>query len=102
MEIKIKVGAAVDQSMRTVFKPLVQAAVDARKQIQREFASISVGMRGGFTEGGRTARKVFSDTARAGDDMSRQLEQQAKQRSRIAEQESKREWTAYTSLAKKA
>jgi hypothetical protein len=101
-EIKIKIGAAVDQSMRTVFKPLVQAAIEARKQVQKEFASLSVGMKGSFADGGKAARKVFADTTRAGEDMSRQLANQAKQRARAAEQESKREYSTAIRLANEA
>jgi hypothetical protein len=101
-EIKIRIGAAVDQSMRTVFKPLVQSAIDARKQIQKEFASISVGMRTGFTAGARTARAAFSDTTKAGDDMSRELANQAKRRTRMAEQESRREYATTIRLANEA
>ncbi|MET0793565.1 MAG: hypothetical protein ABW061_18745, partial [Polyangiaceae bacterium] len=101
-EIRIKIGAAVDQSMRTVFKPLTQAAIEARKQVQKEFASIAVGMRTGFTEGGRSAKRVFADTGKAGEQMSRDLERQASQRARAAERESAREWSAYTRDAKRA
>jgi hypothetical protein len=101
-EVKIKIGAAVDQSMRTVFRPLMQAATEARKHVQKEFSSLAVGMKTGFSDGGRTAHKVFADTSKAGEDMSRDLERQAQKRARIAEQESKREWSAYSREAKRA
>jgi len=101
-EVKIRIGAAVDQSMRTVFKPLMQAATDARKHVQKEFASISSEMKGGFVEGGRSAKRVFTDTTKAGDAMSRDLERQAAQRARAAERESTREWSAYSRAAKQA
>jgi len=101
-EIKIKIGAAVDQSMRTVFKPLVQAAIDARKQVQKEFASVAVGMKGSFTDGGRAARRAFADTTRAGDEMSRELANQAKRRTRAAEQESKAEYASAIRAANEA
>jgi hypothetical protein len=100
--IKIKLGCALDQSVRTVFKPLIQAAVDARKQIQKEFGSVAVGMKGSFTDGERTAKRAFSETTRAGDAMSRDLERQATRRARNAEQEFKREWSAYEREAKRA
>lgn len=40
MEVKIRVGAQVDASMRTAFRPLVQSAIDARRQILREFQQV--------------------------------------------------------------
>jgi hypothetical protein len=88
--------------MRTVFKPLTQAAVEARRQIQKEFASVSVGMKGSFAEGGRAARKSFADTTKAGDEMSRELARQASRRATAAEQESKREWASAIRLANEA
>jgi hypothetical protein len=101
-EIKIKIGAAVDQSMRTVFKPLTQAAAEARKQIQKEFSAISVGMRGSFTEGGATAKRTFGDTTKAGNDMSRELAKQAAQRTVIAKRESADEYKAFVTAGRNA
>ncbi len=85
--------------MRTVFKPLVQSAIEARKQIQKEFAGVSVGMRGSFNEGSRAARASFGSTAKAGDEMSRELANQAKRRTRMAEQELKHEHATAIRLA---
>jgi hypothetical protein len=101
-EIKIKIGAAVDQSMRTVFKPLQQAAHEARAAIQKEFSQLNVDLKTGFAEQRRAAKKEFTGISEAGGDMSRQLERQRQQQTRTAEQESKREWAAYVREAKKA
>lgn len=101
-EIKIKLGVALDQSARSVFKPLTQAAHEARSAIQKEFAGLAVGMKGSFSEQGRTAKKEFTGISKAGDDMSRELQKQSRDRTRNAEQESKREWKAYVDAGKDA
>lgn len=101
-EVRIKIGAAVDQSMRTVFKPLMQAATEARKHVQKEFAGVSTVMKTGFDNGARGAKRAFSDTAKAGEDLSRDLSRQHEQRARAAERESNREWNTYIRDAKRA
>lgn len=101
-EIKIKVGAAVDQSMRTVFRPLVEAAKEARKQIAKEFGLIGVGMSGGFATGTKSAKKEFTTVAKAGGDLSRELARQSSERTRLAKRESEDEWRTYAQAARKA
>lgn len=83
MELKIKVGASVDASLKNAFKPLVAAAIDARKQITREFAQVpkdiaqifgQVGRLGGgaYRQLGGEARAAANEQRRAAVDAAKE------------------------------
>lgn len=61
-EIKIRVGAAADASLRTVFRPLVSAAIEARKLILREFQQIPKEIAGSSRAGMREQAAAFRGT----------------------------------------
>lgn len=101
--MKIRVGASVDQSMRTAFRPLVTSAVEARKQILGLFAGVPkeiVAAMGGAAraQGGtfrgatEEARKAFREqarlareTARAQIDEARRVEREKRALARAGE-----------------
>lgn len=66
-ELKIRVGAAVGTDFTTVFRPLVRAAKDARRQVQEELNSLSPNRRVAYgfykelVDGARQARRVIED-----------------------------------------
>lgn len=97
MEVKIRVGASVDQSLRNAFKPLVQSAIDARRQITREFANLPrelAAAMGGAARGG-ALRGVAREQIAAARDVNREQVRLAREaaRERIrAEKEVAREY----------
>jgi hypothetical protein len=104
-EIKIRVGAAADASLRTVFKPLVQSAMEARRAIMAELGNIPRELGQRYAQGSRTAAtalrgieasarltgKAVSDSSRAAaGDMAKEFSRAA----RAAEAEMRREHAA--------
>lgn len=93
-EIKIKIGAAVDQSMRTVFKPLVEAAKEARKQVAAEFAAIGRGLGTGVRAGGQTARAELAGVTKASNAAAKSTSQEWARSVKMANAEMRAEWRA--------
>jgi hypothetical protein len=123
-EIKIRIGAAADASLRTVFRPLVAAAIEARKLIMREFQQIpkeiagtsragmreqAAAFRGATAEAraaareqtalARTAAKEQTQAARQAARDEAELQRRAKREiaiaTRLAIAEMKKEWRDY-------
>jgi hypothetical protein len=104
-EIKIRVGAAADTSLRTVFKPLVQSAIEARRAVMAELGNIPRELGARYAQGSNAAAralrgieasarltgKAVSDSSRAaGADMAKEFSRGA----RAAEAEMRREHAA--------
>lgn len=66
-DLKIRVGAALDTNFSQVFRPMVRAAKDARRQVQDELNSLSPNRRVAYgfykelVDGARQARRVIED-----------------------------------------
>jgi hypothetical protein len=104
-EIKIRVGAAADASLRTVFKPLIQAAQEARKAIMTELGAIPRQLNQSFQQGSKgaatalrgletsarlTGQSVSNSSRQAAGDMAREFSKSA----RAAEREIRKEHAA--------
>lgn len=63
-EVKIRVGASVDSSLRTAFRPLVQSAIEARRLIAREFAQLPKEIAAGATSGTKASVAASREAAR--------------------------------------
>lgn len=130
-EIKIRVGAAADASLRTVFRPLVAAAIEARKLILREFQQIpkeiagtsraglreqAAAFRGATAEAraasreqialarttGREQAAAARQAARDEAELQRRAKREIAIATRLALQEMKREWRDYEKTARQA
>lgn len=90
--IRIKVGAALDSNVSNVFKPLVQAAREARQAIEDEMARAWAAIRGEGKSGGAAGgkggpyRAVVKEAERAAD----KVVEAEKKKQRKIEQEEKR------------
>lgn len=96
-EIRIRVGASVDQNMRAAFRPLVQSAMDAKRQILREFAQVPREIAAAFAGLGRAqggafrgataeARNAYREQAQLARQSAKEQEQAARSARRIEEQ----------------
>lgn len=87
--VRINVGAASDGSMRTVFKPLVEAAREAAGQVKTIFKGIGVGAGEAFKDVPGAAAKATSaverEAKRAADAEAREARRAAKEKERAAE-----------------
>jgi hypothetical protein len=119
-DIRIRVGAAADSSLRTVFRPLVAAAVEARKLILREFQQIPKDLAATGRAGVRAQAASFRETtaearaatreqlalARAAARTEAAEQRRAKRETalatRLALREMKADWKAYEGAARRS
>jgi hypothetical protein len=92
-EIKIRVGASVDQSLRTVFRPLVASAIDARKQILREFGQVP-------REIAENGRKIVRDHAQTYRGATAEARQAAREQRALARESAREQVSAAREAAK--
>lgn len=87
--VRINVGAASDGSMRTVFKPLIEAAKEAVTQVKAAFKGIGVGAGDAFKDVPGAAAKATSaverEAKRAADAEAREAKRAAKEKERAIE-----------------
>jgi hypothetical protein len=67
--VRIKVGASVDSSVRLVFRPLIAAAKDARRQVARTFAGAGKDISGPFQRAGKEAATGLRQAEKAAERM---------------------------------
>lgn len=72
-EVRIKVGASVDSSVRVVFRPLVQAARDARRHIQNEFAGAAREVNKAFAVSAKGVEAALRGVERSGSGSARRM-----------------------------
>ncbi len=97
MEIKVRVGAQIDASLRSAFRPLVQSAIEARRQIMREFAPVPKEIAASFAQLGRsgsTFRGVTVEAQRANREIVASARASAREQQQIARELERQRVTA--------
>lgn len=94
MELRIRVGAAVDRSMSEAFRPLIKSAEQAR-------AALETSAKRAASSTAKTAAKAASDESRAYAKAAREIERWEREKARLAER-SARERQKSTEAAARA
>jgi hypothetical protein len=100
LEIKLKVGVSVDASLRRAFQPLVQSAIEAKRQILREFGQVPKEIAALFGAGGRGQSQVFRGVVSEARAAAREQQAIAKQTAAAEVQAAKQAAREQASLAR--
>lgn len=78
-DVKVRVGAAIDIDTRTVFRPLIEAARQARKQVERELQGIAIDLpktvSRGAKDSGDKLKELPRITGQSVDEIKRQFDE---------------------------
>lgn len=101
-EIKVRIGAAVDTNLRYAFKPLVQAAKDAKKAVEKEFGATNQRVVAGALGAAREQVRAQSAATREIIRLKREEERAAKQSALAQERAAKQAARTHEREAAKA